>query len=323
MSTCRVLGIGSPLVDILIQEQYEFIKITGGCKGGMELVNCDEINSMLAKTSSDMIKAPGGSASNTIQALAHLGDKVAFLGKVGQDSYGEYYANSLKESGVESRLVFSDGSTGRVLSIITPDTQRTMRTFLGVAAELCCDDLKLSQFEDVEYILIEGYLMLNEPVFWKTLELAKKAGSTICLDLASFEVVNAKRQLINNVLKSDIDILFSNEDEARTYTGQDEEQSLDILSQKCKIAVVKLGEDGAWIKKGNEKNRIKAVPAKAIDTTGAGDIWAAGFLHALMEGKPLQECGDIAAQVAARIVEVIGASLSKEEWKKVKKELTT
>ncbi|MFH0924061.1 MAG: adenosine kinase [bacterium] len=318
---CAVLGIGSPLVDILIQEEDEFIKLAGGVKGGMELVDYSKIDEMLAKTGSTIVQASGGSASNTIQALAHLGNSVAFLGKVGKDKYGRFYKSSLKRSGVEPRLISCPDQTGRVLSIITPDAQRTMRTFLGSAANLCCDDLNASQFEGVKYTLIEGYLMFNEPVFLKSIDLAKQVGSKVCLDLASFEVVNIKKELLEKVFKSDIDIIFSNEDEAKAFTGKGEEESLDIFSKFCEIAVVKLGKDGAWIKNGESNFRVQAHPVKAIDTTGAGDIWAAGFLHGLLQKEPLHRCGDIAARVAARIVEVVGASLPKRSWKKIREDL--
>ncbi len=318
-----IVGVGSALVDILLQESDAFLENTGAQKGGMTLVDYEKIVSILAQSEKDPSHVPGGSACNTIIGIGNLGKNAHFIGKRGRDDLGEAFENALRTHGVEPILDTSDTPTGRVLSIITPDAQRSMFTFLGAASETRPQEITAEKFRDAAIVHIEGYLLFNEQLIFTALKAAKEAGALISLDLASFTVVEASKNILTDIVKEYVDILLANEDEARAYTGtENETEALQILARDAHIAVMKVGKRGSFIScEGNAHSIGILGSGDAIDTTGAGDLWASGFLYGLVKGLPLEKCGRLGAACGYEVCQVIGAHIPEDGWERIKQSL--
>ncbi len=316
-----IVGIGSALVDILIHEDDEFLKKTGAVKGGMTLVDNTWIERTLAMGSGTATIVAGGSACNTIVGVGQLGGQARFVGKCGTDDWGRQYEDDLGKQNVDPALVRSDSPTGRVLSIITPDAQRTMFTYLGASAETRPEEITAGSFADAAVVHIEGYLLFNPDLIQAALMAAKKAGALISLDLASFTVVEQSLVLLKKLVADYVDILIANEDEARAFSGQsDENLALRALAGKANIAVLKVGPRGSRISYAGETIPIQAIgDGTALDTTGAGDLWAAGFLFGLVNGYPLEKCGRLGSACGYEVCQVIGANIPNEGWNRIKK----
>ena len=321
-----LIGVGNALVDSLANVDDAFLAAeVEGQKGGMMLVDTPTLAALKAKLAGPLSEAPGGSAANTVTAAAGLGTKTAYIGKLGNDEGGEFYARSFEEMGTDmSRAKVGTVPNGRCLSLVTPDSERTMRTDLGAAMTLAPEDLSAADFAGCRLAHIEGYLLFNPDLMKQVEASAKAAGCEISLDLASFEVVNAAGAGLLDMLDESIDIVFANEDEAKAVypaEGEDYERMARLLAGHCKIAAVKLGKDGALIASGDELVKVDADVVKAIDTTGAGDFWAGGFLHGYLAGKSLAECGRLGSKLGAAIVQVMGASLPEESWQALRADL--
>jgi sugar/nucleoside kinase (ribokinase family) len=249
----------------------------------------------------------------------------AFLGMLGDDEDGEFYKAKYEEMGGDTSRFSSTSSChhGRCLSLVTPDSQRTMRTDLGAAATLSPDSITIEKFQDIQHVHIEGYIIFNEPLTRQVLKLAKQAGCSVSLDLASFEVVNATRSILPSLLEY-VDIVFANEDEGAAFCGtDDQDHAIELLSRYCDIAVLKLGKEGSIVLKNGEKIQIKPELATAIDTTGAGDLWQAGFLYGVLNGLSLEDAGAYGSILGAEVVQVMGAVIPDETWTKIKTKIKT
>ncbi|UDQ97701.1 adenosine kinase [Lentisphaerota bacterium WC36G] len=317
----KIIGFGSPIVDYLAYVSEDFVASLNGDKGGMVLVDNDEQTKLIDSIDGEIAKVPGGSAANTLFALAKLGVNSGFLGQIGGDETGEFYKNCFAELGGDTKGFFTDedNATGRCLSLVTPDSERTMRTCLGAAATLDANKVTADLFEDITHVHIEGYMAFCEGLFLKVIELAKAANCIISLDLASFEVVNIKRDLLDKVLAESVDIVFSNEDEAAAFCGtENSDEQIVKLSENCEIAVLKLGKDGAMLKKqGEDVVKVGANVVKAVDTTGAGDFWQCGFFYGLLNGFNLEKCGKFGSVMGSEVVQVMGVDLSEKRWNAV------
>lgn len=312
------VGVGAALVDLLLEESDAFVNSLGSAKGGMTLVERSHIETALQTTLKQAKVVPGGSACNTLVGIGHLGGRARMIGRLGRDTLGDAFTQGLKKAGVEARLQSSDEATGRVLSVVTPDAQRTMFTFLGAAAALQPSDVKAEDLRGAALVHLEGYLLFNRPVVERLLELAQQERVPICLDLAAFQVVEAMRPFLDEMLsKGQIDILIANEDEARAYTGLGEKESLEVFAKKAKTAVVKLGARGVLVAQGNQRIEAAAQRVKAIDTTGAGDLWASGFLFGLNHHLGLEGAARLGCQVGAEVVQVVGAVIPDEGWRRI------
>jgi sugar/nucleoside kinase (ribokinase family) len=320
MKINKILCIGAALNDLLLKETDEFLAKLGNEKGGMTLAeDRSQLDSIVSESNNSTDSAPGGSACNTAVGIARLGGTVSFLGKRGKDEPGEYINNKLSDWGVDCKLFQSDTPTGQVLSLITPDAQRTMITYLGAASELNPDELSSSDFEDYDLVHIEGYLLFNTPFTMKVLELAKSNNCKVSLDLSSFEVVNIFKEQLVDLLTNYVDIIIANEDEAKAYTDKNPAESLEIFSHMAEMAIVKLGKDGVSIAYEGQKHFVEGNPVKAIDTTGAGDLWASGFLFGLTQGWAIDMAAKIGNKTGAAVVEVIGATIPEESYESIKK----
>jgi sugar/nucleoside kinase (ribokinase family) len=316
-----IVGIGSALVDILIHENDEFIDNTGEAKGGMTLVDNSWIERALALGSGSAAIVAGGSACNTMVGVGRLGGRARFVGKCGNDKWGRQYEADLVKQNVEPALLRSDSPTGRVLSIITPDAQRTMFTYLGASADTRPEEITADSFAGAAVVHIEGYLLFNPDLIRAALEAAKGAGALVSMDLASFTVVEQSLEMLEKLVADYVDILIANEDEAHAFTGQsDEEAALGALSKKAKIAVLKIGPRGSYISCTGESIHIQPMgDGTALDTTGAGDLWAAGFLFGLVRGYALEQCGQLGSACGYEVCQVVGAHIPEEGWERIRK----
>ena len=316
-----IVGVGSALVDILVNAEDSFLEAVGAVKGGMIYVDRDHIERTLAQTPAAPAVVPGGSACNTVVGVAQLGGRARFVGTCGRGPMGRFYEDSLRGRGVEPHLFRSDRPTGRVLSIITPDAQRSMFTFLGAASETRPEDLRPEGFAHAAVVHIEGYLLFNPKLMLAALTAARSAGARVSLDLASFNVVEESRSLLTEIVGEFVDILIANEDEARAYTGEtDPARALEALQRGVDIAALKLGPAGSRVSRGGRVVRIPPCgEGSAVDTTGAGDLWAAGFLFGLVEGYDLERCGTLGSACGYEVCRVVGASIPPDGWERIRK----
>jgi sugar/nucleoside kinase (ribokinase family) len=312
----HILGIGNALVDMitLIDNDLVLNKFSLP-KGSMQLVDKDK--SEIIKEGTSGFKrtfVSGGSAANTIHGLAMLGITTGFIGSVGKDGTGDFFENDMKNAGVNTLLFRRSSVTGTAVALISPDTERTFATHLGAAVELNADDIYQASFKGYDILYLEGYLIYNKPLVEKACSIAKQQRMKIALDLASFNVVDAHLKIFREIIDKYVDILFANEEEAKSLTGKGRNEALNIISDLCEVAVIKVGSDGSLIKSGNKVIKVDPIPVNCIDTTGAGDLYASGFLYGLASGYNLKKCGLTGSLLAGKVIEVTGARLDEKKW---------
>ncbi len=316
-----IVGVGSALVDILARENDAFLEAAGAAKGGMTYVAPTEIDRLITLTTGKTAVVPGGSACNTAMGVGRLGGQARFVGKRGKDDLGRVFETDLLTHGVTPELFVSDDPTGRVLSVVTPDAQRTMFTYLGAAAAMAPEEISPDCFKDAAIVHVEGYLLFNRALMDAVLRAARAAGAKISLDLASFTVVEESRDHLDLMVAEYIDILIANEDEALAFTREkDEAKALEIMSRDVDIAVLKTGARGSLISGGGEVVAIKAMGegAPAVDTTGAGDLWASGFLYGLVSGMDLEQSGALGSCCGFEVCQLVGAKISDDGWVRIR-----
>jgi sugar/nucleoside kinase (ribokinase family) len=321
----RILGIGNALVDIMTMIPGDHILSGFGLpKGSMQLV--DYAKSEEVKMGTKGFKqslASGGSAANTIHGLAMLGAESGYIGSVGVDETGEFFEQDMHKAGVETYLIRRKTETGTAVALVSPDSERTFATHLGAAVELDSVDLKREHFERYNIFYLEGYLISNKSLVEKACMLARKNDMEIAIDLSSYNVVEAFLADFREIIEKYVDIVFANEEEAKAFTGFGPGQALEVLAEKCKIAVVKVGKDGSLIKRGDEIVKVGSLDVKCVDTTGAGDLYAAGFLYGYANDLPLDKCGIIGSILAGNVIENIGARITEKRWSAIKKAIVT
>ena len=313
----KILGVGAALVDVLANVSEEWMTAQGVQKGGMNRVEWPQMEKFL-KEAKDSVRVPGGSTCNTMVGISKLGGDSAFISRVGDDEFGRLFQNHLKSYDVENRMGLSQVATGCVFSAVTPDAERSMWTFLGASNDMKSEDFCPELFEGISLILAEGYSAFDTENFRKCFSLARTLGVETALDFSSFGVVDSCRELFDELFeKKMIDIVIANEDEAFAYAGVREEAALEVLARKAKVAVVKIGKRGALIAKDGLVTRVGAGAAKAIDTTGAGDLWAAGFLYGYVNGWNMERAGKLGSIVSNEVVQVMGAMIPENGWKRI------
>ncbi len=321
MNNSGVLGIGNALTDIMTKLENEF-PLTGFNlpKGSMQLV--DQETAAKIDTETKHFKkslASGGSAANTIRGLAKLNIKTGFLGKVGSDEFGDFYYNDMKSAGVNPILLKGKANSGRAVVLVTPDGERTFAVFLGAAIEMLATDLTHEMFDGYSYFHIEGYLVQNQKLILQAAKMAKNKGLKIAIDLASYNVVEGNLEFLKMLVSEYADIVFANEDESKAFTGKEPEDALHEIGQHCEIAVVKVGKNGSLIKKGKTVYKVGVIDATPVDTTGAGDLYAAGFFYGLEKNLSLEKCGKIGAVLSGNVIEVVGATMEEQRWDRIRK----
>lgn len=321
----KILGIGNALVDVLVQvPDGRILDELQLPKGSMQLIDTaryQQVSERLASLAKQ--QTTGGSACNTILAISHLGGKAGLIGKTGADDTARFFSDSFKRQGVATHLLsHSSLPTGVASTIITPDGQRTFGTYLGAAATLEAGDIKEEWFDGYDYFYIEGYLVQNHDLICHAVKTAHKHGLKVCLDLASYNIVQADRDFFHELLPQ-TDIVFANEQEAAAFTGSnDVQKNIDALSAICHTAVVKVGKHGVYVRQGSETAHCPArdVP-QVVDTTAAGDYFSAGFLYAHALGHSLMQCAELGSLLAGHIIEVVGTALPEATWENIVRSL--
>ncbi|MBA4410733.1 MAG: adenosine kinase [Odoribacter sp.] len=314
-----ILGIGNALIDVLINITDDSILQKFGLpKGSMTLVDSvlsAEIKKE-TKTNTRIIQT-GGSAANTVHGIAKLGGRCGYIGKISKDEFGNFYVEDFRNNKINTHFFYSETGTGHATGLISPDSERTFGTYLGAAMELTAEEMTPEIFRDYGILHIEGYLVQNHALIEAAMKTAKENGLLVSIDMASFNIVEQNLDFLHRIIRQYVDIVFANEEEALALTGKNPEEALAEIADMCSIAVVKLGAQGSLIKSDNRVVRIDAIPAKNIDTTGAGDIYASGFLYALAENLDLEVAGKIGSLLAGNVVEVIGAKIPEETWERL------
>ncbi|MDR1951495.1 MAG: adenosine kinase [Bacteroidales bacterium] len=321
MTTTKILGLGNALVDIVIQlendSQLNELELP---KGSMQLVDLERAQRILNyfKNSPHTLTS-GGSAANTLNGVANLGGNASFVGCVGNDKYGEFFKTDMLESGIKPHLFTGTVGTGTAITLMSPDSERTFATYLGSAIELSANHLSAEVFEGYDYFHIEGYLVQNYDLIRTAIRLAKQAGCRVSLDLASYNVVEENLPFLTEMVENYVDILFANEEEAHAFCKKSAEETLTYFAKFAEYAIVKIGKKGSLVQHKNQVEHI-GIPTgeiRVIDTNGAGDAYAAGFLHGIMTNMDLKSCGNLGAKLAGEVVQVVGPKLSKNQWKKI------
>ena len=323
----KIVGIGNALVDLLAKlPDDSLLKELGLSPGSMNLINEEQrvkLFSLLREKEIDLVMTTGGSVSNSMLALQKLGVSVGFIGKTGNDRYGKFYLDEMNNYGVNLHLLCEEMFSGTALCLITPDGERTFTTYLGAAADMRKADLEKSILEQYSLLYVEGYLIQNHELIEGALSMAKSLGLKTALDLASYNVVEAEKEFLLSLIAKYVDVLFANEDEAAALTGKKPEQALCEISEMVDIAVVKEGSKGSWIKRKNELIHVPCLSVLSpVDTTAAGDYYAAGFLAGLSQGLDLSICAKMGTTLAYHIIQVVGTKLHDSIWEDIKSKVT-
>lgn len=320
----KVLGMGNALIDVLVRVKDDNVfQSMGLVKGGMTLIDEEkfkQISQEFEKMETSIVS--GGSAANAIVGLANLDILTGFVGRVGSDIYGNLFKKDLMQYGVCPHLTYADEISGVASTFISEGGERTFGTFLGAAALLDEEDLSIEDFRGYDLFYIEGYLVQSYALIRRAMQLAKEAGLMIALDLASYNVVEANKDFLLTIIPKYVDIVFANEEEARAMFGQDPEIAVEQLSEMTRLAVVKAGKNGSWVQRGAYKVHVDSTPnITCLDATGAGDLYAAGFLYGIANEKDLEISAKMGTLLAEEVIQHIGPKIPLERWGHLKEEI--
>ena len=315
-----ILGIGNALLDALQKVENDgMLEALHLQKGAMQLVDFEryaEVSKIMSAGKCEI--RTGGSAGNVTLCAARLGENTFFCGKTGEDDNSCLFRTAMSRNGVAVAPLTNALPMGVASTFITPDGQRTFATYLGAGATLRAEELDETWFKDVRYVFVEGYLVQDHSLIERAIDLAHAAGAEVCLDLASYNIVAAEHDFFTHLLEK-TDIVMANEEESRAMTGLSPEDALDAMAKVCRTVVVKVGAEGAMARRGTEKATVPAVKVpQVVDTTAAGDFFAAGFLTALGRGTSLDEALKMGAQCSAEVIQVVGTRLAEDAWKRLK-----
>jgi sugar/nucleoside kinase (ribokinase family) len=312
-STSRVLGIGNAIVDVLAHTDDAFLEGNQLAKGSMTLIDAERAIELYGRMDS-VVECSGGSTANSMAGLASLGGASVYIGKVRDDALGQVFSRDIRAAGVafDSSPAATGPPTGRCLIFVTPDAQRTMQTLLGASATLGPDDIDQETVQGAAITLLEGYLWDPEPAkraFLRAAGIAHAAGRKVALTLSDPFCVERHREEFRDLVDSHVDVLFANEEEiVSLYQTETLAQALGTLRGRCEVAAITLGKQGSVVLSGSEIIRVAAEPvAEVMDTTGAGDLYAAGFLFGLSDGRDLATCARIGSIAAGEIISHFGA----------------
>jgi len=309
-----VFGVGNAIMDMQVRCDDAFLKAMDIEKGVMTLTDESRQQLILDALSEHNINfCSGGSAANTIVGIAEMGGKTAYACKTGSDQFGQQYLNEMKQLGITLETSPNNGQTGTCVVLITPDAQRTMLTSLGVSAALTADDIIESEISQAQYVYIEGYLFAGESTkaaALQAIELAKKNDVKVALTISDPFLIDICRDQFQQLIEGPVDLLFCNEDEAKSLTGLDDPIACaQAIHKHCENVALTLGENGSIIMHEGEVFPIEGVEITALDSTGAGDMYAAGVLYGITNGLSWKQAGHLGSHAAARIVSQLGARL--------------
>ncbi|MBQ8968323.1 MAG: adenosine kinase [Bacteroidaceae bacterium] len=317
----RIIGIGNALVDVLVRlEGDDVLARLGLPRGGMQLIDEERQQDITGQLRSlRPVRSTGGSAGNAVLALANLGARPGFIGRVGEDEMGQFFCRNCQEVGIDARLIVGQGLSGVANTFITPDAERTFATYLGVAGQLQAGDITPKLLRDYQLLHVEGYLVQNHALIRHICRLAKEQGMRVSIDLASYNVVSENLSLLRELVEEYIDIVFANEEESAAFTGgKTPEQALQEIAGMADVAVVKLGKRGATAMQGGHYAMEPGRSENVVDTTAAGDFFAGGFLYALTCGASLEQCLRMGTLLASRIIQVVGTRLPENQWAEIR-----
>jgi sugar/nucleoside kinase (ribokinase family) len=311
-----VLGVGNALVDIMIAlENDDILHYFGLPRGSMTLVDSHLSSSIYQATLPwHSHITTGGSAANTIHTLASLGAGCGYAGKITTDELGIVFEKEFTNKGINAHFRYSNTGTGRVMAMVSPDSERTMATWLGAAAELIPQDFSPEMMKPYGYLYVEGYLVQDHRLIETILQTGHEAGLVVAIDLSSYNIVEQNRDFLQTLISRYVNIVFANEEEAMAYSGFKPFEAVKTIAAQCDLAIVKTGKSGSLVQQGNNLLIIDPVKASAIDTTGAGDSYSAGFLFGLTRELSLEKCGQIASLVSSKAVETMGAKIPDHSW---------
>lgn len=309
-----VLGIGSAFVDRILPVSHKFISSLNGEKGGASLIEKEELDSLISQASTKETLLPGGSAANTLRGLTSLGHTCALRGTVGSDSLGKLFLSEMEHLKITPLLHSTPSLTGQVVCFVGPDGERTQRVFRGGDHLMNPELLDPLHFQGVRLVFIEGFAFRNPGVVERAAILGKEEGALVALGCASFEVVREHKDAMLHVLKEFVDVLFANEEEAHALTGHISPQACQELSSQGPVTVITLGKEGSWIGWEGKIEHSPTTPIQPIDSTGAGDLFASGFLHGYLNQVPLPMCAEMGSMAAAAVIQSYGPQLPPHVW---------
>jgi sugar/nucleoside kinase (ribokinase family) len=310
-----VYGVGNALVDVQARVSDDFIQGLGLNKGIMTLVDDDAQAGVIAQLNGSPVnQCAGGSAANTIVGLAEFGGKAAFVGKVASDAIGDFFLNDMRALGVDYRVTrAASGQTGTCAVLITPDAQRTMLTNLAVSTCLAPSDIDEAMIAKSKYVYVEGYLLTGESTkqaAYRAMSLAKSLGVKVAFTASDPFLINLLRDEIWELITGPVDLFFCNEEEAKSLTGKsDPVQCAAMIHEHAENVAMTLGAKGSILMHGGETIPVEGVAVDAIDTTGAGDMYAGALLYGITSGMTWHQAGHLASHAAARVVAQLGARL--------------
>jgi fructokinase len=312
----KILGIGNAIVDVLTKVDDDFLKNNKLIKGSMTLINKSEFENLKKKIKIEKVVA-GGSVANTMAGIAHLQGDSSFIGKISSDNFGEMYKKSLQDINVKFSYLEKneDVSTGASIILITPDSERTMCTYLGISSHLSANDINDNSFIDHELIFLEGYLWdkgISEKMFKHAINMAKKNEIKIAMSLSDIFCVTRHKKDFYNLLKNELDILIGNENEINELASKKNLlDSINQLKKLNKLIVITRSENGSMAIKNNEIINCNSIKVdKVLDLTGAGDLFAAGFLKEYLDNSDIKKCLETGSMLASKIIQKIGARLN-------------
>ncbi len=307
-----VVGIGNALVDVIAHADDEFLDRHALVKGAMSLIETDRAVD-LYRAISPAVEMSGGSAANTMVGIASLGGRAGYVGKVRRDDLGNVFSHDMTAVGVRFRGGTPDAElgTGRCIIVVTPDAERTMNTYLGISSLLSVDDLDEELIADASVLYMEGYLFDRDAAkqaFRKAAEIAHANGRKVSLTLSDSFCVDRHREDFVALVRDDVDILFGNEDEiVSLYETDSLDDAIETLRDQCEISAITAGATGSYVVTTDDVVTVAAEPVtKVLDTTGAGDLYAAGFLYGLTRGDSLPRCAEIGGIAAAEVISHVG-----------------
>ncbi|PIZ52057.1 adenosine kinase [Candidatus Woesearchaeota archaeon CG_4_10_14_0_2_um_filter_33_13] len=326
IKTNDVIGLGNALMDLLIEVEDNKLLEFDLKKGEMHLVEEEKAKLILEKINQQQLKIeaiPGGSSANTLKGIALLGGNALLCGKVGNDKHGEIYVQEIEKHGVIARINKHSSITGHALTFITPDSERTFSVHLGAAIQLKKEDVLEEDIQKSKVLHLEGYQIEGptRETLLHAIALAKKHNTLVSIDLADPGLIRRNKEFLKELVMKHADIVFVNEKEAKEFTGLEEAEAAKELGKHCKIAIVKIGKEGSLIYYNEVITKIPCFPAQCIDTTGAGDSYAAGFLYGYCNNWHLEKAGRLGSLLASKVVAQKGVDLKNINGQELKREI--
>lgn len=319
-----VVGLGSPLLDLVVRVDDDVLAEIDLPKGRMRLIDSAESGRILKKLKNHAVEyVPGGSAANTLAGLALLGSRSAFIGVIGKDAHGDTYENKTVRAGVHAHLIRHNVHvTGHAITFITPDGERTFATHLGAASHFQKEHVAEDVIRESKALYVEGYQLeqpLTRAAVVHAMEIAKKHGTLIAMDLSDAGLIGRAKDTMKEIVEKYVDIVFANEEEAFAFTGKRGEAALRELAAHCPIAIVKRGEKGSMVQANGVVHHIAPHPVTVVNTNGAGDSYAAGMLHGIINHYDIPTAGALASRIAAFVVASPGARIHEKHHGDIKK----